>query len=439
MNLRLVMHLFTLLVFLVLFQTGCDQIPIPGLGTSQPVASPTRPTPNASDTPTTPSGQATPPATTQSGAVTLRLWLPPEFDPGSGSEAGALLQEHLDEFEARRPNVRVEVRVKALEGTGGIINTLTAANLAAPLSLPDVAALPRRFIETSIQKGLVYPFEELDFAQQDDWFDYASAFGNLQEGSYALPFAGDALVMAYRPELVELPPASWDDILQTTIPFLFPAASSQGLFTLAQYLAVGGVVQDAEGRPLLEEAPLAAVYAFFQQASTGEQMPFWITQYENDEQVWQAYLDGRSPLAVTWFSNYLGDAPGDTSLAPIPTRDGEPFTLATGWVWVLTNPDPERRTLGQELAEFLSRPDFLARWTQAAGYLPTRRSVLANWHDVALQNLAERIILSARPYPAADVLNIIGPALQETTSEVLKQQNGALEAARKAVGRINSP
>ncbi len=49
---------------------------------------------------------------------TLTLWLPPQFDPNSGSDAGNLLKTRLEEFSQQNPDVILQVRIKALSGAG---------------------------------------------------------------------------------------------------------------------------------------------------------------------------------------------------------------------------------------------------------------------------------------------------------------------------------
>ena len=92
---------------------------------------------------------ATEPVYTPSGPVILRIWLPPQFDPASGTPAGVLLQSRLDQFTAAHPEVKIEVRLKAEEGPGGLLEALSTAGAAAPLVLPDVVALPRPIVRSS--------------------------------------------------------------------------------------------------------------------------------------------------------------------------------------------------------------------------------------------------------------------------------------------------
>ena len=51
----------------------------------------------------------------------VRIWLPPEFDPDGNSPASSLLKARLEQFATENPDIRLEVRVKALEGAGGLL------------------------------------------------------------------------------------------------------------------------------------------------------------------------------------------------------------------------------------------------------------------------------------------------------------------------------
>lgn len=416
-----------------LLLAGCAELFPPGAAITPAPTSP--PTP----TPTRPLSPA-PEATATPGPATLRLWLPPQFMPGGETPAGSLLEARLKEFTARRSEVRLEVRAKAAEGPGGLLDSLTAANAAAPLALPDLILLPRAELETAALKGLLYPLDDLtDALDDEDWFPYAQQLARLQNTAYGLPFAGDGLVLLYRPAAVAAPPGDWQTALAVGGPLIFPAADPQALHTLAQYLATGAPIQDGEGRPTLEAGALTQVLAFYQAAGAAGVMPFWITQFTTDEQAWQAYLQNQGNLLVTWTSRYLGNLPGDTAAAPLFTPGGEPFTLANGWVWAISSPQIERHALSAELAEFLTSGDFLARWSAAAGYLPPRNSALAGWNDAALQGLAERVARSAQIVPPADVLAVLSPALQQTTIGVLKDQIDPETAARQALEQLPGP
>jgi multiple sugar transport system substrate-binding protein len=223
---------------------------------------------------------------------------------------------------------------------------------------------------------------------------------------------------------------------------LFPATDPQGLFTHSNYLATGESLQDAEGRPSLDKDTLVNILEIYQRASQAGVMPYWLTQYSNDEQVWDAFKGEQFPMAVTWASIYMENklnAPADLKLAPLPTPDGAPFTLATGWSWALAGKDPERRILSVRLAEFLVEKEFLASWTYAAGYLPPRVDALQIWQDANLRQMVEQISYSAQLMPPEDLISSTGPALEQAVVDVLKAQSDSQTAAVTAIDQVNRP
>jgi ABC-type glycerol-3-phosphate transport system substrate-binding protein len=373
----------------------------------------------------------------------IRIWLPPEFAPEINKPANQLLKARLEKYAAEHPDIRLEVRVKALEGAGGMLEALVAANTAAPLALPDLVLLPRALLESAALKGLLYSYDGLTSAIDDSgWFDYANQLAHLKASTYGLPFAGDALVLAYHPSLVEATPHDLETALSLGEVLLIPASDPQAIFTLGMYLAKGESLQDAAGRPALDKATLTGILEFDQQASLVGVMPYWLSQYSDDGQVWDTFIGDQFPMAVMWASTYLKHRPGttaDLALASIPTPGGFPFTLATGWSWALAGQDPQRRLLSTQLAETLVENEFLAQWTYEAGYLPPRVDALQSWQDPALRKIIEQISFSAHLVPPADMISSLGPALQQAVVDMIKDQSDPQTAAQTIIDQIGSP
>src|SRR5512133_760148 len=212
-----------LILFSLLFgAAGCDLargINLPtGLPFGAATATPTPVKPPVSPATNTP-GADLGFLTTATPVQSLTLWVPPEFDPASGSKAGELLKARLAEFSRRNGGMQVNVRVKATSGEGGLLESLNAASAVAPLALPSVIALPRADLEAAALKGLVYPLDGLSTTiDQTDWYPYARQLAMVQGATFALPFAGDALVAAYRPEKVAGPPADWQAAVRWSQP-----------------------------------------------------------------------------------------------------------------------------------------------------------------------------------------------------------------------------
>jgi ABC-type glycerol-3-phosphate transport system substrate-binding protein len=250
------------------------------------------------------------------------------------------------------------------------------------------------------------------------------------------------MVLAHHPSLLEATPYNLENSLTLGEVLLYPATDPQAIFTLCMYQAEGGSTQDAQGRPSLDEASLVKILEYDQRASLAGVMPYTLTQYSDDAQVWEAFLGTPYPMAVTWASTYLSHkqtGQDDLAMAPLPTPDGVPFTLATGWSWVLAGQDPGRRMLSVKLVEYLVDKDFLAEWTYAAGYLPPRVDALQSWQEAEARQVIEQISYSAWLMPSADLVSTLGPALEQAVVGVLKAQSDPQTAAKAVIDQINRP
>lgn len=430
--------LFCLAVFVCLvFVAGCSISP----ETQSPAV------PTASATPDSPP-QAIVPAATPVGAeispagMVLKLWLPQQFDINQDNPAALILRQRLAEFVAQNPGVTLDVRIKADIGPGGMMDSFSTASAAAPLALPDLVALPRSILEQAALKGYLRQLEGLVLAIHDpDWYEYALQMSSVQKSTFGLPFAGDALVMVYQPGTISQPPQDWAQTLSISATMTFPASDTMALFTQAQYLAAGGQLQDDQGRPALDEQILANVFRFYHQASLAGRMPFWLTQYETDQQSWEAWQANPSGLTVTWVSRVLQNHGDNLQAVPIPTISGPTYTLSTAWVWALVSPsrDAQRDSITLRLVEFLCEPDFLGRWTKAAGYLPTRSTAFAAWDADPHREMVAGILSTTYPMPPANILAVLGPGLRQAVNSVLRQQIDPDQAAQTVLEVLNPP
>ena len=430
-----------LLIWLVVaLLAGCSSLPQLPLFASQ--ASPTKPV--ALGTPVSPAAsapaaeqtKAAPPAVT--GPQVIILWLPPQFDPSGPGAAAKLLKDRLNSFMDQNPDVEVQVRIKASSGPGSLLESLSAANAAAPNALPSLIALSRSDLETAALKGLIFPLDSLLSKSIDDvdWYTYARQAALIQGSTFGLPFAGDALLLVYRTAHVKQPTDEWAGVLRQGQPVAMPAADPQALLTLDLYQALGGAVADAQGRPVLQPEILAQVLKLYSDGNKQGVFPGWLAQYQTDGQAWQAYHEQSAQWLVTWSSHYLADLPADSAAIGLPSLGTEHVSLATSWLWALSDPVPERRGLAVRLAEYLVQGDFLANWTAAAGYLPTRPTALAMWPNQGIQSLLSQIVLSAQLRPNNDLTTSLGPVLADAALQVIKGQTDPVQAAQAAAERL---
>jgi len=421
-----------------LLLAGCSSLPrLPFLDTEP---SPTSRVQRATQSlPSTPVPARTKAATAAAvGPEVITLWLPPQFDPSGTGPAAKLLTDRLNSFMDQNPGVEVQVRIKAASGPGSLLETLSAASAAAPSALPSLIALSRSDLETAALKGLIFPLDSLLSTSIDDidWYTYARQAALIQGSTFGLPFAGDALLLVYRTGHVNQPTDEWAGILRQGQPVAIPAADPQALLTLDLYQALGGTVADAQGRPVLQPEILAQVLKLFSDGSKQGVFPAWLAEYQTDGQAWQAYHEQSAQWLVTWSSHYLAELPADSTAMGLPSLGTNHLSLATSWLWALSDPEPERRALAVRLAEYLAQGDFLANWTAAAGYLPTRPTALAMWPNQSIQSLLSQIVLSAQLRPNNDLTSSLGPVLADATLQVIKRQTDPVQAAQAAAERL---
>lgn len=420
-------------LILLLSLSACDSLPfdIPWLEPNQPTATKSPDDPGD----TTPTPEITAVVTPTPEEITrLVIWVPPEMDPELETPVAELFTEKLQSYSVLNGDIEIIVRVKAASGAGGLLDALTATSSAAPNALPDLIALSREDLESAALKGLVYSMDGLtDLADSGDWFGYAREMALLQGSTYGLPFAGDALALVYLPESLSEFPASWTDLLASDAVVAFPGQSNQALFQLSLYEGEGGVIQDSQRRPILELDPLTEVFHLIQDGVTEGTFVEDYNQYQTLTQVWTAFRDGQTDVALVWVSDYLQD---DISimadLTPLLPMSGGSVSIGDGMSWALASPDESRQAIAVDLAEYLLDPAFLAEWTSMIGYMPTRSSALEAWEDQNLRGTVSQISLMTRLRPTNDILSSLGPILQTQTQQILQSLIDPAQAAQAA-------
>lgn len=432
--------IFALAVLLLSLLTACDALDT--FSISLPFIAPaTTPTPVVLAQTLTPEATEAPTITpTPLPPDEMVIWLPPEFDPHADTNAGRLMQERLAQF-ADQHGIRVVARIKAASGPSSLLESLTAASAAAPLALPGVVALNRPDFETAALKGLLTPIDGLSTAiNHPDWYPYARDLALVQGVAFGLTFAGDGQVMVYRAGQVRPPLDTWDEVVQLGQPFGFAAGSPLGFTTIALYRSVGGQIEDPQRRPMLQTEILVQVLDFYRLGASRGLFPLWMTDFENDGQVWQAYQEQRVNACITWTSYYLSNRLPDSLILPVPRLGDRPHTLASGWIWAVADPLPQRQALSVALVEWLSESEFVSQWSEAAGYLPARPSAMDGWNDQTLRTVLGQVATSASARPSTDLINSLGPVMKDAAVRVIRLEVEPSQAAVEAADRLlNSP
>jgi len=417
---------------------GCEQLrnSIPFLQDT-PISIETTATP--SPTPSLPVEGSETVAPMEDEVHQITLWLPPVFDPENGSPEGNLLKQQLQTFSEDHPEITVNVRIKATSGSGGLLDSLTTASLAATSVLPGILILPRADFETAARDGLLMPIEVESFqSMPSEWFPYADELTMVKGTRYGLPFAGDALCLAYKPLQVAYPPTLWQEVTQLESSVLaFPAADPQGLMALLLYMDnQGGFGQD-ELTVTLEEEALQHSLLVLSEGANINVFPSWLTDYTTFDQSWQALQDSSAAYAAIWTSIYLSEKPENTTITHLPSTGDQPFTLADGWVLAFPQTSPEQFALYQTLAQYLVNVEFQSAWTEAAGLLPVSEAVLSGWKNAEVSGILLEIAQSAHPIPSNLVTSEISPLLTQATIEMIRKQTNYIESSNKILKTLS--
>ena len=376
-----------------------------------------------------------------SGQVELILWLPPFLAPTEDNPAGLMLDERIQAFSQQRPDVEVQIRIKAEQGPAGLLETLQAASSAAPETLPDLIALDPSGLSTAALKGLVMPLSEvLDQPDENEWYPHAMQASQIDGVFYGAPFATDGLILAYRPNAFANPPLSWQQLLESNRTFIFPAGDQQALFTLAQYIQLGGNLTTDDGRPTIDASTLSTLLNLYAAATEEGIFTPDLIDYQNGQDTWQGLLNGRSQSAVAPLSQYLSnDTSAQVSAAPLPTQDGQGLGIGSSWSWAIVTSDPVRQVVVRDLIDWLSQPEFLGPWTEMLGMLPPTRSALELWSETDSTPIATLLASSMHARPTEEDLATLGPPIHQAVEAVLSGSLSPQSAALQANQQVQAP
>jgi len=330
--------------------------------------------------------------------------------------------------------------VKDLSGDYGLLETLRSTRSAAPIIMPDLIALPRPLMEQALQGGLILPLDEITEVMDDnDWFDYSQDLARVGDQIAGIPFAGDVMVLAYKDDTGDTPPSDWDAVLATEKALAFPASDPRSLVTMALYQSLEGEFINADGEYIIDEELFLEVLNYYQQSQAANVMPYWLTQFENDQQAWQSYQERQSTLAITWSSIYKDSDSPNTALAALPTKDSKAFTFADGWVWCVIPSNAETEQVAVELAEFITTETYLSTWGFEGGFIPTRPSGMDSWSENSFFSTLQQLLPSAVLIPNISLVDELGPEIRDAVVAVLKDQTEPAIALADLLEVIQGP
>ncbi|MCX6025286.1 MAG: extracellular solute-binding protein [Chloroflexi bacterium] len=417
----------TVALWLALLLTACSLFPGP-----EPVGLPT-----AEATPTT-SPALLNLGTPAASEITLRLWLPVSFRADEGSPGGAVLRDRLHAFELANPGVRIDVRLRADSGPGGLRDMLGLAAGAAPEALPDVVALDQPSLHAAALKGLIQPLPaDVQPEESAGWFAFVAPLATVDGRMYGIPFVADCLVLAQR-EPASLDPPQWKSLTTWDDQLHLPLADPSARMLLLAYHMAGGELPASASSLALDADELERSLAWLRELEERGVLSPGSLQLATPELTLLA-LQTRGRGAVTSFSALATATRSRSGLSGSlpPTPSTQASTLVTGWAWATTAVHGDRAQRATRLLAWLSDAEFLGEWTHAQGMLPTRQGALAAWPADFLSALAGECAKAGEVQPSEEVLVSLGPLLNRAARQVLLEGASPHEAAQAAAAAIH--
>lgn len=361
------------------------------------------PAPIATPTPTSPTdaGFQTPAITpAPSEPKPLVLWVP-DWMVMENEEAASELQATVARFGIEQ-GTKTEIVVKTSADEGGLLDFLMVSQPVAPAILPDLIVLPLDGAEVAASKGLLQPLDDLiDTSLAVDLFPFAQTVARTEQGWYAIPFVASVEHLAFQPSAISDPPLNWVIIFETQATYAFPAAGPEAILPDAVLIHYLSTVNPGED-PVRNQDALRRLLSFYQTARAAALLDSSTAQASTATDTWPRVLQGAVVLADTTSQLWLRDRQQATLLrfGPVPTADSTPRYIAHGWAFAIVAADEGRQALCARLIERFMTTDYLARWSLAAHFLPTRRSALAAWPSDNYTAFANDALTTATRPPA---------------------------------------
>jgi ABC-type glycerol-3-phosphate transport system substrate-binding protein len=444
-----------LLALCLVILSGCSALPevtLPPWGFLNTPAPPASPTPNLTPSPLPPeTPQVTP--TPAAETLVLDLWVPGFLYADSESPAARILSDQVNSYAATLSDTEVRISAKRDTGIGGMLNLISTAVDVAPSVVPDVVLINQHDLIVAADAGLLLPLDDT-LVMNTGHFSAASSAVTTTQGTWALPYVGQAEHMAYDVGLTDTVPLSWTAVLSGSYQMLFPAGPPEGVATdalLAMYLGAGGRTMDQAGQATLDRVTLEQLYGFFADMREAGLLDVDTTLGLTDARAsWARYQEGLGhltpvPLGVYWTwaqvdepeiedteveETEVATAYRDSAPMSVPTPDGTPITILHTWGFAVLTDDPGRGEIALGLIRWLTSPQRVAELSRAAALVPTQRQAVAAWslqpdEYVFVERLLSR---SVRPCPPS-VDPVVRRALQAGLSALLLQEVSSAEQA----------
>lgn len=326
-------------------------------------------------------GGGTAPDGANGDATTLTLLVPSYSDNTQG-----LWETVIENFEAANSDIKVELEVQSWDNLNDVVTTKVQGNKA-----PDI--MNGGPFAGFAADELLYPIE--DVVSADTLADFQDSFvesSSVDGVQYGAPLLASARALFVNEDLmaqagVTKVPATWDELLDaaTKVSALGEGVAGYGLPLGSEeaqaesaiwFYGAGGGFGDATTIEIDTPANLKGAEFIQKMVEAGATQP-------------DAGATDRSPLMDVFVQGKIGMIIGlpptvgqiaegnpemNYSVNPIPTMDGEPFTLGVADHLMAFQNDGKKQAAITKFLDFFYSEDQYLPWVTAEKFLPTTKS-----------------------------------------------------------------
>ncbi len=357
-----------------------------------------------------------------------------------GAEA-QVLRTQIARFAKEHPEIRVIQR--DTPDAADQRHQLYVQWLNAGASDPDILQLDVVWTPEFAAAGWILPLDR--FAPDTPAFFPATIAANRWHDSlYAMPWFVDVGMLYWRTDLMEKPPATFDELRAAGVAaresgkvrqgLVWQGARYEGLVTtFLEYLGGhGGTIMEGGQVVVASPAGVRALREMIGEIYQSGIVPRAVLTWHEEETRF-AFQNGETAMMRNWPYAYglMEDSSqsavaGRFAVAPMPAASGGRSTAAVGGAQLAINRNAEHPEAAWKVIEYLTRPEQMLERARVVGQFPTRFGL---YDDPALARAlsvppadARRIIESAVPRPVTPVYTQLSEILQIHLHRALTRQ-----------------
>jgi multiple sugar transport system substrate-binding protein len=321
-------------------------------------------------------------------------------------------QQIIKDFQAKNPKIKVNLDVESWDDINNVITTRVQAH-----NPPDILNIDA--YASFASEGLLYPAKEV--ASPELMADFEPSFAEnatIDGTQWGLPFIASARALFYNKDLFEKagisdPPKTWDE-LETdarkikdagAIGYGMPlgAEEAQGESAIWFYGAGGGY---GEPKKLTIDTPENVEGAKEMQKIIKMGVTEPNAGATNRDPLLNVFIQGQVGMQVSLPQTVVQIKAKNPKLnygiAPIPTKDGSPFTLGVADHFMAFKSDTDKRPAIKAFFDYWYSAPVYTKWVGAEGFLPVTKSGVEQMGSNEDIKPFLDLLPEAKFYPASD-------------------------------------